>query len=525
MALFSMESRVGMRGRRAGVLVLILFGAALRLYALGDKSLWLDEAFSVWMARHPLPELLGWLVRIDQHPPLYYVLLGGWMAVFGETEVALRLLSAVFSIATLPLIYVLAHHLTGRRHVALLALAFVAVSPFHIRYAQEARMYALLTFLVTLTFLLTFVLVESPPSRRDRRRLLVGLALCQAAVMGTHNVAAVFVPLALNGVVMALWVGRRNLPLRAWITAQSGALLLWLPWSVAFVQQAIGVDRRFWLQPPTVGDLVAALYSFNFAFLAPDFPAVNWIMLIFVLCAVGGFVVLRRRPAGPLLAGWLLLPVIGLLLASLRRPLFHPPSLLWVSIPYLLLLASGLDGWARWTALPVLARRLWTIGAVTFVVLNLWGTANYFAYFDKEDWRGAAAFVAEEADAGDLLLFHASWVQIPFDYYFTRVEGEVVDGDIVAPGVVAHGLPVDLFDGGELEPPMTPADLPRLQRLTAAQDRVWLIYSHNWFTDPTGLVLVALDEVFDLVSETRFIGVRVLRYERSSTDSQSTHSD
>ncbi len=56
-----------------------LLGLALRVWAIGAKGLWLDEAFSIWMARQPLGDLLGWIVRIDQHPPLYYVLLHCWL--------------------------------------------------------------------------------------------------------------------------------------------------------------------------------------------------------------------------------------------------------------------------------------------------------------------------------------------------------------------------------------------------------------------------------------------------------------
>ncbi len=371
---------------------LILVGAAFRLYALDDQSIWLDEAFSVWMARHPLPELLGWLIRIDQHPPLYYILLHGWMTVFGDSPTALRLLSVFFSIATLPLIHQLARRITRSSIVALTALAFLAVSPFHVRYAQEARMYALLTFAVTCTFTLAYAWLESTRTENRSPRLLLGLIVCEAAVMWTHNVAAVFVPVALNGAVLAFWLHRRTgIAIRQWIGGQILALLLWLPWSFAFVQQAVGVDRRFWLQPPGAGDLLAALHSVNFAYLPSNFPAHYWLLLLFSLFVVAGIVHLRTRPAaGWLLVAWLALPVLGLLLVSLRRPLFHPPSLLWVSVPYLLLLSVGIAGWrqSRWLCLPV--RRLWSLWVVLFVGLNVVGGWHYFAYSEKEDlaWRG-----------------------------------------------------------------------------------------------------------------------------------------
>ncbi len=111
-------------------------------------------------------------------------------------------------------------------------------------------------------------------------------------------------------------------------------------------------------------------------------------------------------------------------------------------------------------------------------------------------------------------MFHASWVQIPFDYY----------AEFVNPGWDAHGLPVDLFDRGELEPAMTPSDLPRLLQLIHGRSRVWLIYSHDWFTDPEGMIPAVLGEELNLSGEYNFTGIRILRYERDSTDSHSTQS-
>ncbi len=120
-------------------------GGILRVLLLGTKEMWLDETFSVWLAGHSLPELLDWLVTIDQHPPLYYLLLHGWMARFGDWPYAVRLLSALFGTATIPLLY-----LTGKRlsnsMLGLSAAMLLALSPYHIFYSQETRMYTLLTF-------------------------------------------------------------------------------------------------------------------------------------------------------------------------------------------------------------------------------------------------------------------------------------------------------------------------------------------------------------------------------------------
>jgi len=83
----------------------------LRFYRIDEKSIWLDEAFSLWIARHSLWESWRWLIRIDQHPPLYYSLLHLWIGVFGDLPGAVRALSALASTLTVPLFYAAARRL------------------------------------------------------------------------------------------------------------------------------------------------------------------------------------------------------------------------------------------------------------------------------------------------------------------------------------------------------------------------------------------------------------------------------
>ena len=53
------------------VFLLTLTGVGLRVLLLDTKGMWLDETFSVWLANQSVPDMLHWIVRIDQHPPLY----------------------------------------------------------------------------------------------------------------------------------------------------------------------------------------------------------------------------------------------------------------------------------------------------------------------------------------------------------------------------------------------------------------------------------------------------------------------
>jgi hypothetical protein len=289
--------------------------------------------------------------------------------------------------------------------------------------------------------------------------------------------------------------------LKSWIWIQLGILLLWSPWLIPFIIQAVGVYREFWISAPSLGTVFGAATNLLSVYLPGQIPRqVEWtdgVWLGFGLVLALGFYRLRRRPSVLLLLLILFLtPFVGEYLVSLRRPIFYDKTLIWTCLPLYLLLATGLAG--------LRYRPLILAGLLAVVAVNTLSLGNYYFKVQKEDWDQAAAYVAEGAEPGDLLLFNATWVQIPFDFYFRHFNSPVIK----------HGVPADLFDLGVLEPKMTQEDLPRLRLLIRPHTRVWLIYSHAWYTDPDGLIPAALSGELRLLQQQRFVGVEVLRYER-----------
>ncbi|MCX7683392.1 MAG: glycosyltransferase family 39 protein [Anaerolineae bacterium] len=510
--------------RHALLLAIIALGWVLRLAQIAELALWLDEAFSIWLAWHPLRDILGWVVKIDQHPPLYYFLLHYWVSLTGDTAFAVRTLSAILGVATIPVVYRIGCCLAdGDRVVGLLAALILALSPFHVHFAQEARMYTLLTLNVALaTWALTRLLGDPQAAAAPLGWQLAGLRRCMSAgsslkalktdlawlgyilftgaALLSHN-TAVFFPLATNIFVLGMLVLRRSpngmhLPSwRNWLLAQAGVLLLWSPWMAAFISQSMSVYREFWIPPPTWYTVLNTIA----AFLSDFLPYHLWFIFgaVFALLLVLGVIHFRSRR---LHLVWLvtlfITPFVGELVVSLRRPIFYARTLIWASLPLYLLLAAGMR---RLRLRPVLLAALCSV-----LVANGISLREYYVKFEKEQWDDAAAFVAERVVAGDVILFNATWVQIPFDYYFRTYNLQVAE----------HGVPVDLFDRGVLEPKMTEADLPRLRELIRGHDRVWLVYSHNWYTDPQGLIPATLDEELEFRGSWEFYGLRVYLYGR-----------
>lgn len=509
------------------VVLITLLGALLRFWAIGSKSVWLDEAFSIWIANHPPAEIWAWLIQIDQHPPLHYVLLHYWQLGFGDLQGAVRSFSALCGSLAIPFVYCAATHI-GSRRVGLVAALILAISPFHIRFGQEARMYALLTLGVAATLCFaTHLLFAARTFGKKRWGILwVGLVVAEAAVLWTHNTAAIFFPVALNGAVGGFLLWGRAVEstagvdhprfARQWLLAQAAVFVLWLPWLWPFVQQSIGVDSEFWIAPPTRDSIRWTFHNFNFFYLPKWVPFYGWWGRVYWAIAALAVVWIWRTPRRVLLL-WaiFLLPPILSLLVSLRRPIFYDRTLIWITLPYAILLALGVD-WLAQTARVLLRKvallrplqRFWNplTYAPLLLVVVLSGSAlhNYYNYFDKEEWDVAAAHVAARMQPEDLVLFNATWVQIPFEYYLRHFDRE--------PRL--RGLPVDLFDRGVLEPKMSGADLGYMRELIANEQDLWLVYSHDWYTDEEQIILRELDRSMRRVEGREFVGLRVFRYER-----------
>ena len=175
------------RTARRALLGLIVLAAALRLWRIGHQSYWLDEVFTVDLVTEDLWGMLTGVRETESTPHLYYVLAWLWAKVAGDGEAALRTLSALFGIATVPVTYLAARELF-KPGAALIAAALVAVNPWFVWYSQEARAYALLTLVATAA-LLFFLRALRTQSRRD-----LGLwALFSALAVLTHYFAAFLV--------------------------------------------------------------------------------------------------------------------------------------------------------------------------------------------------------------------------------------------------------------------------------------------------------------------------------------------
>ena len=544
------------------VVVITLVGGGLRVLLLANKGMWLDETLSVWLANHSAGDVLQWVARIDHQPPLYYLLLHYWIAVNGDTPYYVRLLSALFGAGTIPIIYLIGKRMSGVG-MGLAAAVLLALSPFHIYFAQETRMYTCLTFNAAVAmYALVRLLTDSRSARpigsqfrdyvhawrrsgpveadtkRDfsykdetrhqagwrawisRHRWLpmrtietdlawVAFIVFSAATLLSHSAAVLF-PVATDMFVLGLMLFQRlkragsqgawQAPsLWNWVKAQIGIFLLWSPWLLVFIRQVSGVYQEFWLPKPGWDTVRQALASFLNASMPVRGSAmmVIWILYALVLCL--GLAHYRRKISRLLfLAALFAVPFLGELLVSIRRPIFLDRTLIWTTIPLFLILAAGIAHLRFRVPIIVVVGILATV--------NLFSAGDYYRFVQKEDWSSAAGYVANFAQKDDLVLFNDPLAQIPFEYYFKRWE------ELYFIQVEKRGLPVDMVDSGTVNRKMTSNDIPRLVSMIDGRQRVWLVYSHNWYSDPMGLIPQTLAAKMTLIRQRDFYGGQVQLY-------------
>jgi 4-amino-4-deoxy-L-arabinose transferase-like glycosyltransferase len=232
-----------LRLSRWGLATVVAIGLAmlLRSYSLGE-GFWINEVVSMETARLPVLSLLHRTGFFDIHPPFYYLALSAWTSLFGETEIAVRLLSLLCALGTLVLLYV-----WGRRHspwVGFLAVLLLATSTLHNHYSVEVRSNSLMAFLTTAFFLLYERII-----RDDMPRLRVWflLGLVESCLVLTHYYS---VPLVIMANVHFFTVRRfGQTRLYRWSVVQAGAFAVFLLWAPLLLVQLLHLPATMYMTP------------------------------------------------------------------------------------------------------------------------------------------------------------------------------------------------------------------------------------------------------------------------------------
>jgi mannosyltransferase len=393
---------------------IVLVGAWLRLTALSRQSLWFDEIDVVVRAQRPMHSVLHTFVASGENGPLYNLMLALWVRVAGVSEIAVRFPSAVAGVLALPLIYMLGRRLANPT-LGLYAAGLLAISPYHVWYSQEAKMYGILVLLALGS---TLLLVEA--LLRNRPDWWVAYAVVTTLMFYTH-VASVLVFVGQTLYVVATrraWHGRE----RGWLAAAAALTLPYVPIAL-WALRVVGGGVSTWQPDVGLWDAIHIL-GVKFAVNRSEADLERRGALLYAALAVVGAVAWSWRCRALWQRWWLLLlagaatPVVGLYLVSLRQSVFSDRYAIVALPAYLLLVAAALAWLTR-------QRRARPLAALALLALLLcaWTPlrdVNRSSQAQKEDWRSAYADVAARAQPGDVLIVHPGYLLTTHTYYAQR---------------------------------------------------------------------------------------------------------
>ena len=484
------------------LLAILLLGAILRLYGLGERSLSYDECQQFWASRG---NVLVSNREITLDPPGFASLLNLHARVsLGETW--LRLLPCLFGILGILAVHALAWAVTGNGRTALAAAFFFALAPYPIRYSQSLRVYSLAMLLsATLVFVFLRALEADDRPRPHGRLFLLAMLAC-GALLATYG--AVWLVLTMIGILLfGAWRGKIAPALRIGSALVAGAALaapfylLSLPTQMSQGTPAAFYEDKFL---PTTGFIAAIRFLAKgtldlLSYLSFIHPAAG---AGFGALALFGMTRLSRQPAGRRLVA-LLLGCLGAAAAASALRLFPyggTRQMLFAAPLFAVCVAAGIEslrGWARGS-----------LSAAALVATACGGTIFLHRYHREpagQEMRPVIRYLEREMRPGDGILVNKDAIP-QFRFYY-------------------HGDPRAVVWGRET---VIREYLPEINRILPerARARWWLVFSHGWRAarraELTGVdARFAAAQRFEAHQAAAYLFVR---REDSATDSPSVRS-
>ncbi len=377
------------------IYLILIFATLIRLVII-NQSFWLDEAASLMAARVPLTDFVNYLSH-DFHPPLYYLLLHFWLKFGLYQESFLRLLSVIFGVLT---VYVLYHWLLealDNKKIALVAALLLAVNPFHIYYSQELRPYVLNAFLSLLSWLFLFRFLKA------QKKLSLVLFILVSA-LNYYTFYGAFFNL-LGQLVFVIIYYRRHL--LSVLTASFASLLLFLPWLPTLMLQLRSGSSMETILPGW--SVTSGLSSFKSLALIPlkfatgrinlngqpTYQIVAALVCLYLFLFI--LLSLRQRFARHLLVAFAT-PILIAFVVSFQFPSLGYWRYLFLLPFFLTFIALGLSSLPR----PYFLFNL-IFTTLVFIFLNLifWFTPT----FQREDWRSALNHIQSTSALGSISVF------------------------------------------------------------------------------------------------------------------------
>ena len=376
---------------------ILLLAAGQRILHIGDQSMWLDEGIAYWNQKQP--DMIGWMAEKDVHPPLYFMLLHGWIGLTGSSAVAMRMFSALAAMLSVAAVVPLAKIMARDRSreeiwlIPILAALLLALSDPEISLAQDVRMYSLRTLLSLMSVF--FYLRWTNKATVGRGALWVGTLV---ALYHTNYIGAFM------GVIIGLHAlfflrGRQRIGAIA-LLALSG--VLFLPWFVLYGFGQHDTDTGIMAALPSNW---TTLRELGFKYFSQMWPVMIGLMLFGLVRVKDGKIELRPLSSTFLLTVWIGFTVAATFVINFWLDFLSPRRIVLLSPALAILTARGIANFKN-------PARIFLVGAIV-----IYGLATVDDYYPKAPWDDVAANLAQYAHDDELVLMEIYRDDFTMDYY------------------------------------------------------------------------------------------------------------
>ncbi|MCC7448185.1 MAG: glycosyltransferase family 39 protein [Anaerolineae bacterium] len=489
--------------RWLAVLILLGFMAWLAIH-FPHNSLWYDEALTTYVATDSWATLWHWCTQVDIQVPFHYVVLRMWTWFAGDSEFALRLLSALCALLAVAGMIAMGRRVARKSGAGLAAAILLGTMPGMLWIAYEVRAYALALALVVWATVFLWAIIDRvhltpnpspwhgegsrnrpvPPRYAVERgaggeaKLLIAYALLMLAALYTHYTA------------LGAFAAHLVILLIVTLTRHSRTVLT----SLIAIVILVGVGFAPWL--PIMLTRSAADRSYYTG--APIPPIRSTAVML-------GFKLLARDDAPdvalPLIIGYAALIVLGVIigwrhkravLTGLLLTIF--PMAITAALVYFKPKLAGRYAWPAWIGFDLLAAlvitwiaRRWrgiSIAALAVVIAVPWLT-EMRGHPPDSDFRGAFAYICAHGDPNDVIALRDGTLFVVARYYGQRAP-------CTTPRYTVD-MPAALMTNVEqaLTLPLAQAAVSDMAR--RKPPNVWIVAWQGDIMDPQGLAYGLLD--------------------------------
>jgi mannosyltransferase len=408
-------------------------------------ALWHDEAFSALLPRYDFKEMI-YRAGLDVHPPLYYILLKGWDALFGDSLFSLRFFSVFFGILAVIIFFFFTKEILKDKKFALFATVLLMINSFFIQFVTEARMFPLGIFLVVLS---SFFLLKSLNSKKWHWWFLYVISV--SAGIYTHYYI-IFSVLA-QGIFLIYWILKESkLNLISWLKNKNfqfglGAYLLvilsFLPWLKTFLFQNSQIQESYWIPPINIWSFPATFLKLTTGG-GIDATRFWYILAALMVLVIFAFIYALKKIEQP--SKWLvflliIIPFSGAIAFSLKTSIYLDRYFIF-TLPFYLILMAG----AIWLIRNKKARNILIAIAILGSLIAFPVRWVRLQVEKKPGMAAAANYLNQEVKPSEKIYVGSSFVYFTFKYY----NKTGIQPKLYAPGSLPHFSGTALLSLGDI---------------------------------------------------------------------------